>query len=111
MSRRVFLLGVALALLALAFALTDWWLGLQPGVTEANVKRIRAGMTVQQVEAIFGGPRKFQTEPALGWYWDGESGHAVVVFDGKDRVYSADFRPSPTARPGFLRRLRSWLGW
>ena len=36
MSRRVYLLGVGLALVALGLALTDWALSLQPGVTEAN---------------------------------------------------------------------------
>ena len=33
MSRRVYLLGVGLALVALALAVTDWALSLQPGVT------------------------------------------------------------------------------
>ena len=34
MPRRVYLLGVGLALVALALAVTDWALSLQPGVTE-----------------------------------------------------------------------------
>ena len=36
MSRRIYLLGVGLALVALALAFTDWALSFQPGVTEAG---------------------------------------------------------------------------
>jgi hypothetical protein len=56
MSRRVYLLGVGLALVALALAVTDWALSLRYGVTEANYRRIRPGMTLEQVEAILGPP-------------------------------------------------------
>jgi hypothetical protein len=45
MSRGVFLLGVGVALVALGLAVTDWALSLLPGVTEANTRRIRVGMT------------------------------------------------------------------
>ena len=55
MPRRVYLLGVGLALVALALAFTDWALSFQPGVTEANVKRIKPGMTMREVEGILGG--------------------------------------------------------
>ena len=55
MSRRVYLLGLGLALVALAFVVTDALLW-EPGVTEANVKRIRPGMTLEQVERLLGGP-------------------------------------------------------
>ena len=56
MSGRVYLLGVGVALVALALAFTDRALSLQPGVTEANAKRIRLGMTLQEVEALLGSP-------------------------------------------------------
>ena len=59
MSRRVYLLGLGLALVALvalALAVTDWALSMRPGVTEANFKRIQPGMTMQQVETLLGGP-------------------------------------------------------
>jgi hypothetical protein len=55
MSRRVFLLGVGIVLVALALAFTDWALSLRPGVTEANVRRIRVGMTLEEAEALLGG--------------------------------------------------------
>ena len=45
MSRRVYLLDMGLALVALALAVTDWALSLRPGVTEAHARRIRVGMT------------------------------------------------------------------
>ncbi len=53
MPRTVFLLGVALFLMALAFLATDALLW-RPGVTEANARRIRPGMTLAQAEAILG---------------------------------------------------------
>jgi hypothetical protein len=53
MSRRVYLLGVGLAL---ALAVTNWALSLQPGVTEANCRRIRPGMTLAEVETLLGEP-------------------------------------------------------
>jgi hypothetical protein len=65
MSRRVFLLGIGIALVALALAFTDWALSLRPGVTEANVKRIRPGMTLKEVESILGGLPSPSPHPAL----------------------------------------------
>jgi hypothetical protein len=56
MPRRVYLLGVGLVLVALALAFTDWALSLRPGATEANLKRIQPGMTLEQAEAFLGGP-------------------------------------------------------
>jgi hypothetical protein len=56
MPRGVYLLGVGLALLALALAFTKWALSLRPGVTEANARKIRKGMTAKQVEDILGPP-------------------------------------------------------
>src|SRR5262249_10302590 len=73
MPRRVYLLGVGLALVALALAFTDWALSLRPGVTEANVKRIRPGMTLTDVEALMGCPPlpwgKIGTGEVSVYYW------------------------------------------
>ncbi len=55
MPRLVYLTGLALLLLAGAFLLTDKLLW-PPGVTEANLLRIRVGMTLGEVEAILGEP-------------------------------------------------------
>ena len=61
MSRGVFLLGVGVAVVALAFAMTDWAIGTMsvPGVMEAKVRRIKPRMTFAEVEAILGGPGRF----------------------------------------------------
>src|SRR5262249_27201934 len=101
MPRRVYLLGVGLALVALALAFTDWALSLQPGVTERNVRRIRVGMTVAEVAARLGGPgapiwdglavgSSPTTPPAppTGYLWCSDAG-AVLVW--------ADVRPGRRA--------------
>ena len=55
MSRRVYLLGLGLALVALGLAFTDRASGPRPGVTEANLRRLKPGMALAEVEAVFGG--------------------------------------------------------
>jgi hypothetical protein len=124
MSKRVYLLGVGIALLGIALAFTDWVLSLQPGVTERNIKRIRVGMIAAEVDSILG-PRV--TEPAFilricgramgdgmdvtgdTRAWEGVCGTAVVRFGDDGRV--RDFRFFPFQRTKPLARLRSWLGW
>jgi hypothetical protein len=126
MSRRVFLWGGGLALVALALAFTDWTLSLQPGVTEANVKRVRAGMSLHEVEAVLGAGTDW-TEPAIKlWPIPGtDDGYVGIWFDAQRRVSQvliipekrktllwrpSDYRfPSATLDP--LARLRAWLGW
>jgi hypothetical protein len=118
MPRRVYLLGVGLALVALALALTDWALSLQPGVTEANFRRIRVGMTIEEVETLLGGPGEIinQQLVCLDFHWYGDTGLAVVALDrrGDDqtwRVTESVWRPFYAPVPGPLARLRAWLGW
>jgi hypothetical protein len=81
----VYLLGVGLALVALALAFTDWVMMAPsaPGVTEANVRHIRPGMTVEQVEALLGGPGQPITlldgSPSRqGSLWQPDSGAAII---------------------------------
>jgi hypothetical protein len=126
MPRLVYLSGVGVALVALALAFTDWALSLQPGVTEANARRIRPGMTKGQVEAVFGGPWFSGVNGSLGWditeppapdgyrygwrSWQGPQGEAEVLFDlPTETVVTVTF----SRRPGsnLLARLRAWLGW
>jgi hypothetical protein len=57
-SRRVYLLGVAVMLVGVAFRVTDR-LVCPPGVTEANVGRVRPGMTLRQAAARLGRPGEF----------------------------------------------------
>ena len=111
MSRRVYLLGVGLALVALALAVTDWALSLQPGVTEANVKRIREGMTLAEVERLFGRSpdRRIGGDcPRESCQWYTPAGDAVVELHN-GRVRSVEwFEGHP---PSPLTRLRAWMGW
>jgi hypothetical protein len=120
-SRWVYLLGVGLALVALALAFTDWALSLQPGVTEANAKRIRLGMTLQEVEALLGSPNylippvtfKVGTlipRPPDG-EWNSDCVRVVVLFDEDGRVEEVTWSPTGKALPSYLARLRAWLGW
>jgi hypothetical protein len=125
MSRGVFLLGVGIAVVALAFVVTDWMIGPTPGVTEANARRIKPGMTMSQVEAILGGPG--------GWYSSYSNGreyNSIYRWNGPGVAVEVDFacqfpsgqfpfgRPEVvaavcfqrTAGPTPLARLRSWLG-
>lgn len=125
MPRLVYLSGVGLALVALAFVLTHWSLGSWPGVTEANAKRIREGMTLEEVKAILG-PHPDDDNPLtmpvlrrarhlgagklLGLTWKGPSGDVVVWVSNDNRVDSAEWLSrSPESSPPT--RLRAWLGW
>ncbi len=128
MSGRVYLAGVGIALVGLALGVTDWALSLQPGVTEANVRRIRTGKTRGEAEAILGGPPQ-EGCSWRGWrhlnndgtvagrvpdgaqaIWESPHGRAEVHFDQRDRVERATWLAWGEP-PGFLARLRAWLGW
>ncbi len=121
MPRWVFLLGVGLLLVALAFVVTCAVLGPSPGITEANVRRIKPGMKPAEVEALLGGrPARMTIEswademgllwPDPGvWVWDGATGSARVRVDVTGRVESARWvRHGPG--PSLLDRLRKQAG-
>ena len=55
MRKRAYLWLAGLALVVGALLLTDRLLW-QPGLTEDNVRRLRPGMTLAEVEALLGGP-------------------------------------------------------
>ena len=129
MSGRVYLLGVGLVLLAGALAVTHWAMGPWPAVTEANVRRIKPGMTLQEVEALLW-PHCHQQWGGTGrdlYAWVGRDGCAFVYLDNQTRRVTADraehLGPDTqwaertrrelglTRDPGPLERLRAWLGW
>lgn len=118
MPRLVYLAGVGTALVALALAVTDAALGPRPGITEANVRRLKPGMTKEQVAAIHGVPAESLEDwvlwgQGLRWSAHGPEGKAHLIFMafGRDfgRLYSASFEPTSRVSP--LDRLRGWLGW
>jgi hypothetical protein len=91
----------------------------RPGLTVENVRRIRPGMPLAEVEALLGGPASDTFEmpadfPAYRWQrewreWR-EGGASVVVqfFADGAVMAAAGGRPAP---PGPLARLLAWLGW
>jgi hypothetical protein len=120
MGRQVYLLGVGLALVALAFVVTEALLGQRPGVTEANRRRIRPGMAVTEVEARLGargGPTwdgaatlpgvVTPPSPPTGYIWCSDAGAFLVWVGEGGRVERTSWMPSKQARPGPLDRLRA----
>src|SRR5262249_44084648 len=95
MPRGGFLLGVGIGLVAIAFSVTCELLR-QPGITETNVRRIRSGMTLQQVEGILGEPAHQESRNGLRLLLSGgelariwrtrEGAVHVVGFGGDGRV-------------------------
>src|SRR5262245_30071713 len=139
MSRQVFLSGVGICVIALAFLLTCHLLPPEPGITEANCRRSRTEMTLQQVEAILGkrtDPTKYvRTSWSIHWKredksdeyitlkdnhpiprdavwctsWDADGASITVFFDSNQRVRGAYFCPDDEP-PSLSERFRSWLG-
>jgi hypothetical protein len=98
-----------------ALLLTDALLRT-PGLTEDNVRRIRPGMTLAEVEALLGGPATETVEmpadwPAYRWQreWKDGAAWAEAHFRADGSVMAGGGRGHP--RPSPLARLRAWLGW
>jgi hypothetical protein len=129
MSRQTYLLGVGMLLVTGALVGTDALLW-EPGVTAANVRRIRPGMTAREVEAILGKPAVWEYRDALWegsvqpleerhqplgraavcWCWlPAADGETVVSFDETGRVDGV--KQCLRSQPSPLDRLRAWLGW
>src|SRR5438105_8434205 len=101
MRRRAYLWLAGLALVVLALLLTDRLLW-QPGLTEDNVRRIRPGVTLAEVEALFGGPAADTFEmpadyPAYRWqrHWRAEGAAVDVQFFADETVMAAAGRGRP----------------
>src|SRR5262245_21032151 len=113
MPRLVYLTGVGIGLVAIAFALTCQVLDALPGVTEANVRRIKPGMLRTEVEALFGRaadvilPRPYHLGPGIPTIasWSTGRGAAYICFEGDGRVSEAAWHlasldpPPPLAGP------------
>jgi hypothetical protein len=123
--RRLLLRVGALALLGAAgFLLYCWAVSPTPGVTEKNFRRLRVGMSVSEVEALFGGSGesptfRSQMVPPLTC-WKGEGIEVIVAWDSQESLlYAGLFAPSGDSLamisadyepPSFWDRLRAWLG-
>jgi hypothetical protein len=133
MSGRVYLLGMGLALTAGAFLLTDGQLW-RPGLTKANVRRIRPGIGLAEVERILGNPpllwqdieggdwgdgrppllRGRHAEREFSALWVSRQGDVRVEFGKEGKAKAATFLPPlfpPPVEQSPLARLRVWLGW
>jgi hypothetical protein len=113
MPKPVFLAGVGVVLVALAFVVTHGVL-FAGGGTEANYNRITKGMTRGQVEALLGGRGRFAVsfepddarfEGWATWIWRGEDGDAWVTFTRSGRVRNAYFYRAAKP-PSLLDHLR-----
>jgi hypothetical protein len=119
MAKRAYQWLAGLALVAGALLLTDSLLW-EPGLTEDNVRRIRPGMTLAEVEALLGGPatcamdmRAAPAAVAKGYRWlrpwQAEGALVAVQFFPDGTVMAAG--GGKRGPPGPLARLRAWLGW
>jgi hypothetical protein len=121
MPRRVYLLGLGASLVGLALAFTDRALGLQPGVTARNVRAIRPGMPLPDVEGLLGGPGRCYVDSATEFHWPGgearrfldwtgADGRAWVGVDHADRVSRFRVRARGTAAPPWPACAPGWAG-
>src|SRR5262249_30448538 len=121
MPRLTYFTGLALLLVAGAFLLTDHLLALPPGVTEANVRRIKPGMPLGRVQGILGRAADWDPEPhypSRSLFWFSSAGVIRVgVGPGGGRKRLSSTPAAPSGRPwrgpglGFGPPVRrSWRG-
>lgn len=104
MPRLVYWAGVGLLLVAGAFLLTER-LVHPSGVTEANAKRIKPGMTAAWVERLLGkhpvlepgGPVFSPNTVSISYGWSGPEGHAEVSFARSGLVSGVVWYPRTAA--------------
>src|SRR5262245_42543970 len=100
MPRLVYWSGVALMLVAGAFLLTDALLW-RPGITEANARRLRPGMALEEVKAILGEAgvgvdftgHPARRQPLIPRLWSGRGGAVWVYVNDEGRAASVHWSP------------------
>src|SRR5262249_10934433 len=107
-----------LAFVAVAGTMGVLWLTAPtPGLTEENAVRLRAGMSVQQVQKIFGrrGVRWTRSD-SCAYMWHNETGLLVNAhFDKHGNLTTASMATHPSVWQGinvnesFFDMLRRWL--
>jgi membrane-associated phospholipid phosphatase len=108
-TRTRYIIAVILTLAVVAIAVVAMW-PPQPGVTQANFDRIAYGMTLAEVEAIFGRP------PDVSWHrphqdtichWTCPSGHSTyLLISETEGVFGKNW---PEADETITRKIRRWL--
>ncbi len=120
MPRLVYLIGLGIVASAVACCLTNRVVRPMPGPTEANVRRIKPGMSMKEAEAILGGPGQCGIDSSETGYWSATyewAGPQGTVFvrvggklsdDGPGAITDAWFDCSSVPSP--IQHLRSLLG-
>lgn len=116
MRKQTCLWCAGLALVVGALVLTDLLLQKPPGLTEGNIRRIKLGMTVAEVEALLGRPADNVVDLGhvehLGYrwlsQWRGVGAFADVQVREDGTVMA--FGGCGPQRPGIVERVRSWAG-
>ena len=119
MRKRVCLLIGVLALLIIAGILFFW---PRNRITQANLERIREGMTKEEVIAILGPPGNYETVtrewagaravrfPGKQENWYTDDLGVFVSFDNNGKVLEKASVPYITTHLSFFERIRRWLG-
>jgi hypothetical protein len=119
--RQLAWVGVALCVVGLTLGVTVLGVDQLPGVTEGNVRRIKPGMTLAEVEGFLGGPPNGGTtdhalapgglDKRLGYRWERvwwDRGVVSIRFTEDGRVTAVREYGWPQADP--LDPLRSLFG-
>src|SRR5262245_57539031 len=105
---------LAVGLVFLALAATNWLLSPPPGAVNACDGRVSPGMTAREVEAVLGRHPFTETMNQQGYSvitWDMDEEGAITVEFVDGRVSFARWMAPPLRRPAPLAGLRAWLGW
>jgi len=136
--RRLILFGVPVVVV-LGVGAWVFWVQPRTAITRENAAKIEVGMTLAEVEAILGGPARFEFPGPLtsdvGFRrsndelvaqhnfsqpfpantvtklrWNSETVTIDVPFDGEDRALQIRYILHRPESETFLRRVRRWLG-
>jgi hypothetical protein len=123
MTKRVYVLGIGLALVSIAWLITEAALTPRAGITRANFQRLHRGMTFAEVRRILGSPtsgRHLGREWGRTYRWRKGDNAVLAWFHPADTLLigSAVFGPEEEVEdcrdekpPSLFEKLRGWLSW